>query len=85
MKIPSRGYAYYLDPPLPVEVLKGNIRGPQKTPIIGYMPKPNETYPPGPPPTPNSADTMAGGEPDTTPSEAESAAGKSSGEGDGYP
>jgi hypothetical protein len=62
MRIPSRGYAYYLDPPLPVEVLKGNIMGPQKTPIIGYVPKPNESYPPGPPPpTPDSADSMAGG------------------------
>jgi hypothetical protein len=61
MRIPSRGYAYYLDPPLPVEVLKGEIKGAQKTPIIGYMPKPNESYPPGPPPpTPDSPEAKAG-------------------------
>jgi hypothetical protein len=50
IRLPSRGYAYYLDPPLPVNVLEGEIRGPQKRPIIGYIPKPNEEYPPGPPP-----------------------------------
>jgi hypothetical protein len=49
MRIPSRGYAYYLDPPLPVTVLEGTIKGTQKKPILGYVPKPNEVYP-GPPP-----------------------------------
>jgi hypothetical protein len=61
MKIPSRGYAYYLDPPLPVSVLEGDIRGPQKTPIIGYVPKPNEQYPGPPPPAPDSPEAKAGG------------------------
>lgn len=61
MRIPSRGYAYYLDPPLPVNVLEGTIRGAQKTPIIGYVPKPNEVYPGPPPPAPDSPEAKAGG------------------------
>ena len=40
MRIPSRGYLYVLDPPLPVNVLEGDIKGAQKKPIIGYVPKP---------------------------------------------
>ena len=61
MKIPSRGYAYYLDPPLPVLVLEGQIKGAQKKPIIGYVPKPNESYPGPPPPAPDSPEAKAGG------------------------
>ena len=62
LKIPSRGFAYYLDPPLPVNVLEGTIKGNAKKPIIGYVPKPNEEYPPGPvPPAPDSAEAKAGG------------------------
>ena len=61
MRIPSRGYAYYLDPPLPVDVLEGEIKGTQKKPIIGYVPKPNEIYPGPPPPAPDSPEAKAGG------------------------
>ncbi|HEY6881253.1 MAG TPA: L,D-transpeptidase [Polyangiales bacterium] len=61
MRIPSRGYAYYLDPPLPVNVLEGTIRGAQKKPIVGYVPKPNEVYPGPPPPAPDSPEAKAGG------------------------
>jgi hypothetical protein len=61
IRLPSRGYAYYLDPPLPVNVLEGEIKGPQKKPIIGYVPKPNEQYPGPPPPAPNSPEAKAGG------------------------
>ncbi len=62
MRIPSRGYAYVLDPPLPVKVLEGNIKGAESKPIIGYVPKPNEAYPPGPPPpAPDSPEAKAGG------------------------
>jgi hypothetical protein len=62
IKIPSRGFAYFLDPPLPVTVLEGNVRGAQKQPIIGYVPKPNQEYPPGPtPPAPDSPEAKAGG------------------------
>jgi hypothetical protein len=61
MRIPSRGYAYQLDPPLPVKVLEGTIKGGQKTPILGYVEKPNETYPGPPPPAPDSPEAKAGG------------------------
>lgn len=61
IRLPSRGYAYYLDPPLPVSVLEGDIKGPQKKPIIGYIPKPNTLYPGPPPPAPNSPEAKAGG------------------------
>jgi hypothetical protein len=63
MRIPSRGYVYQLDPPLPVTVLEGNILGEQKTPIIGYVPKPNTKYPGPPPPAPDSPEAKAGGAP----------------------
>lgn len=62
IKIPSRGYAYNFDPPVPVEVLPGDIKGAQKTPIIGYVPKPNTIYPGPPPPAPDSAESRAGGQ-----------------------
>jgi hypothetical protein len=61
MRVPSRGFAYYLDPPLPVNVLEGTIRGPQKKPIGGYVPKPNEVYPGPPPALSDSPDSKAGG------------------------
>jgi hypothetical protein len=61
IRLPSRGYAYYLDPPLPVNVLEGDIKGPTKKPIIGYIPKPNTVYPGPPPPAPNSPEAKAGG------------------------
>jgi hypothetical protein len=61
MKIPSRGYVYQLDPPLPVNVLEGNIMGDQKKPIIGYVPKPGIRYPGPPPPAPDSPEARAGG------------------------
>jgi len=63
IRIASRGYMYELDPPLPVNVLEGRIRGAQKTPIVGYVPKPDTVYPPGPPPAlPNGPEARAGGE-----------------------
>jgi hypothetical protein len=61
IKLPSGGYAYYLDPPLPVEVLEGDIRGEQKTPVLTYVPKPGVRYPGPPPPVPNSPEARAGG------------------------
>jgi hypothetical protein len=61
MRIPSRGYAYYLDPPLPVNVLEGQIMGNQKKPILGYVPKPGTQYPGPPPPAPDSPEAKAGG------------------------
>lgn len=63
MRIPSRGYLFELDPPLPVSVLEGNIKGTQKTPILGYVPEPWTEYPPGlpVPSASDSADDKAGG------------------------
>jgi hypothetical protein len=59
----SRGYYYVLDPPLPVNVLEGEIKGDQKKPVVGYVPEPWGTYPPGlpVPPAPDSAEAKAGG------------------------
>jgi len=61
MRIPSRGYVYELDPPLPVEVLEGNIRGAQKKPILGYVPKPGVQYPGPPPGISDTPESRAGG------------------------
>jgi hypothetical protein len=61
IRIASRGFVYVLDPPLPVDVLLGTIRGAQKTPIVGYVPKPDTQYPGPPPPAPNSPEAKAAG------------------------
>jgi hypothetical protein len=55
IRLPSRGYVYQLDPPLPVDVLEGDIRGTLKTPVLTYVPKPGTKYP-GPPPPLRSSD-----------------------------
>jgi len=52
MRLPSRGFWYRLEPPVPVMVLEGNIIGKVKKPITTYVPKPGVQYPPGPPPSP---------------------------------
>ena len=59
IRLPSRGFQYELDPPLPVEVLEGTIKGKQKTPIQGYVPKPGIVYPGPPPALPNSPEARA--------------------------
>jgi hypothetical protein len=61
IRIASRGYSYRLDPPLPVEVLEGDIKGEVKSPILTYVPKPNTVYPGPPPPAPNGPESRAGG------------------------
>lgn len=61
MRIPSRGYVYMLDPPIPVNVLEGNIMGDQKAPILGYVPKPGVKYPGPPPAAPEGPEGKAGG------------------------
>jgi hypothetical protein len=61
MRLPSRGFIFQLDPPLPVNVLEGNIMGDQKKPILGYVPKPGVKYPGPPPPAPDSPEAKAGG------------------------
>ncbi|MEY4582450.1 MAG: hypothetical protein RL701_7153 [Pseudomonadota bacterium] len=61
IRIPSRGFAYYLDPPMPVMVLEGDIKGVEKKPILGYVPNPKTEYP-GPPPALNGGvEAKAGG------------------------
>ncbi len=54
MRLPSKGYHYRLEPPLPVMVLEGNIIGKVKKPLTTYVPKPGVQYPPGPPPSPKA-------------------------------
>jgi lipoprotein-anchoring transpeptidase ErfK/SrfK len=62
LRLPSRGFWYRLEPPLPVMVLEGNIAGKVKKPLQGYMPKPGVQYPPGPPPSPkDTPESRAGG------------------------
>jgi hypothetical protein len=50
-----------LDPPIPVNVLEGNIMGDQKEPILGYVPKPGVKYPGPPPAVPEGPEGKAGG------------------------
>lgn len=62
LRLPSRGYHFELVPPLPVEVLQGNIKGERKQPFTEYVPKPGVVYS-GPPPRPGkAAEDRAGGE-----------------------
>lgn len=55
IRLPSRGYSYLLDPPIPVDVLEGDIKGTLKAPVMTYVPKPGLEYP-GPPPPVRSSD-----------------------------
>jgi hypothetical protein len=61
IRVPSRGYQYLLEPPLPVDVLEGEIKGTLKKPVMTYVPKPGVRYPGPPPAVPNSAEGRAGG------------------------
>jgi hypothetical protein len=61
IRIASRGYSYVLDPPLPIEVLEGEIKGEVKNPIMTYVPKPGIAYPGPPPAVPNGPESRAGG------------------------
>ncbi len=40
----TRGYYYELTPPVPVNVLEGNIRGKKKEPYEHYVKKPTQLY-----------------------------------------
>src|SRR5450432_3575002 len=62
MRLPSRGFYYELDPPLPVEVLEGRIRGQLTKPVAGYVPKPGVKYVSPPPSVSNSPEARAGGD-----------------------
>jgi hypothetical protein len=60
VRLPSRGYSYQLEPPLPVDVLEGDIKGTLKTPVLTYVPKPGIKYPGPPPAVRNSDEGRAG-------------------------
>jgi len=60
IRLPSRGYSYQLDPPLPVDVLEGDIKGTLKTPVMTYVPKPGIKYPGAPPAVRSSDEGRAG-------------------------
>ena len=62
MRLPTRGFYFQLDPPVPVETLKGSIKGQLQQPITGYVPKPGVKYGDGKPPAAASGpDSKAGG------------------------
>ena len=62
MRLPTRGFYYQLDPPMPIETLKGTIKGKLKQPITGYVPKPGVSYGDRkPPPAAAGSDSKAGG------------------------
>ena len=44
MRLPNRGFYYQLDPPLPVDVLEGRIKGTAQKPMAGYVRKPGVKY-----------------------------------------
>ena len=63
MRLPSRGYYRELEPPIPVEVLEGRIKGTMAKPIAGYVPKPGVTYASRrPPAASNAPEDRAGGD-----------------------
>jgi hypothetical protein len=63
MRLPSRGFYYELDPPLPVNVLEGTVKGTLQKPIAGYVRKPGVKYASSAIPTAStSPDSRAGGD-----------------------
>jgi hypothetical protein len=64
MRLPTRGFYFQLEPPLPIETLKGTINGRLKQPITNYVPKPGVKYGDGKPPAASSGpESKAGGGP----------------------
>jgi hypothetical protein len=47
LRLPTRGYRFALDPPVPVHVLEGHIAGRVRQPIEGLVRIPGTRYPPG--------------------------------------
>jgi hypothetical protein len=63
MRLPNRGFWYELDPPLPVDVLEGRIKGTAQKPLAGYVRKPGVKYASTRAPTAvDSPESRAGGE-----------------------
>jgi hypothetical protein len=64
MRLPTRGFYYELDPPLPVETLEGEIKGIVKKPPSGYIRKPGVAYARAAPPAVSAdPESKAGGGP----------------------
>jgi len=42
LELTSRGFRFELDPPVPVEVLRGNVLGSPSRPLLGFYPLPEE-------------------------------------------
>lgn len=62
LRLPTRGFWYRLEPPVPVNVLEGNIQSKLKKPPRTYIQKPGVVYPPGPIPLPpDLPESRAGG------------------------
>jgi hypothetical protein len=62
LRLPTRGFYYELDPPVPVETLEGQIKGTRKTPLTGYVRKPGVTYTASAPPAASGGpESKAGG------------------------
>jgi hypothetical protein len=62
MRLPTRGFYFQLEPPLPIETLKGKIKGKLQQPITDYVPKPCVKYGDGKPPAAlSSPESKAGG------------------------
>jgi hypothetical protein len=63
LRLPTRGTYRELQPPIPVEVVEGRIKGTQAKPITGYVPKPGVTYASSrPPKTSDTPEARAGGD-----------------------
>jgi hypothetical protein len=63
MRLPSRGFYRELEPPIPVEVLEGRLKGTLQKPIAGYVPKPGVKYLARRPPTASETpEDRAGGD-----------------------
>lgn len=63
IRLPSRGFRYDLIPPLPVNVLEGNVKGRTKKPITGFVKVPGRDYPDlDPGERPSNPDDKAGAE-----------------------
>jgi hypothetical protein len=62
MRLPTRGFYFELEPPLPVETLEGQIKGTLLKPATGYVRKPGVVYTSAAPPAASdSPEAKAGG------------------------
>jgi hypothetical protein len=63
LRLPTRGFYFELDPPLPVETLPGTIKGKLQKPVAGYVRNPSLVYrsPPPAPPAAGQEDKAGGG------------------------